>query len=996
MAQTKTIPNGKSFPEVTPAASPALPPDGSQAGLEFTRYFPSAQLAPFDVVEWERRTALISNEKGQVIFRQEGVEVPKAWSQTATNIVASKYFHGKLDTPEREYSVRQLIGRVVDTIVGWGERGSYFASDSARDAFRDDLTHLLVEQKMSFNSPVWFNVGVQAQPQCSACFINSVQDNMESIMNLTKTEGMLFKWGSGTGTNFSALRGSHEQPSGGGIASGPVSFMKGFDAFAGVIKSGGKTRRAAKMVILNVDHPDIVEFIECKQKEEAKAHALVSLGYDGSHPDSDAYSSIFFQNANNSVRVTDDFMYAVVRDTDFSTRTVTDGSVVKTYKAKDLLHKISEATWHCGDPGMQYDTTVNRWHTSKNTARINASNPCSEYMFLDDSACNLASLNLLKFAPNGTFDVESYRHAVDILITAQEILVDNAGYPTEQIMRNSHDYRPLGLGYAILGALLMAAGLPYDSDAGRDYAACVTAIMCGEAYLQSSRIAEQCAPLTPATEPTKKSLAETNLGANVMPGGACPGWYINREPFLDVIRMHRASVNNINKTNVPGPLYESSKACWDEALAHGERHGYRNSQVTVLAPTGTIGFMMDCDTTGIEPDLALVKYKKLVGGGMIKIVNNTVPTALFKLGYDHDEADKIVSYIDATGTIEGAPDIKDEHLAVFDCSFKPAKGTRSIHYMGHLKMMAAAQPFISGAISKTVNLPENASVEDIMESYLQAWKLGLKAVAVYRDGCKKSQPLSASGTTTALSKKGDAAAAASVAAHVEEENLNAPPRAHRNKLQEERASITHKFSIGGHEGYITVGLYPNGEPGELFITMAKEGSTVSGLMDSFALAVSIALQHGVPLKLFCEKFAHTRFEPSGWTNNPDIGFAKSIMDYIFRWLQLRFLTGQQGMLFENLRLRTPGAGPQPSGGDDVSSSTAGPTTNDQRPRTGPVHAADALAGLIDLGDAPTCSFCGSIMTRNGSCYRCGSCGSTSGCSPSGKRGRGGPLQTFLP
>ena len=654
---------------------------------------------------------------------------------------------------------------------------------------------------------------------------------------------------------------------------------------------------------------------------------------------SDAYSSIFFQNANNSVRVTDDFMYSVMRDNGFTTRAVRDGRPMQNFKAKDLLFRISDATWRCGDPGMQYDTTVNRWHTSKNTARINASNPCSEYMFLDDSACNLASLNLLKFAPNGTFDVEAYRHAVDVLITAQEILVDNAGYPTEMIAKNSHDYRPLGLGYANLGALLMAAGLPYDSDAGRDYAACVTAIMCGEAYLQSSRIAESCPALVPATEPTQKGLAETNLGARVaagdspllMPGGACPGWYINREPFLDVIRMHRASVNNINKTNVPTSLYESSKACWDEALAHGEKHGYRNSQVTVLAPTGTIGFMMDCDTTGIEPDLALVKYKKLVGGGMIKIVNNTVPTALFKLGYDHDEADKIVSYIDATGTIEGAPDIKDEHLAVFDCSFKPAKGTRSIHYMGHLKMMAAAQPFISGAISKTVNLPENASVEDIMESYLQAWKLGLKAVAVYRDGCKKSQPLSASGTTTALSKKGDAMWPRATRPRTQEDNLNAPPRAVRHKLQEERASITHKFNVGGHEGYITVGLYPDGEPGELFITMAKEGSTVSGLMDSFALAVSIALQHGVPLKLFCEKFAHTRFEPSGWTNNPDIGFAKSIMDYIFRWLQLRFLTGQQGMLFENLRLRTPGAGPQTSGAEDATGS-ARARPDDRRPR----------------------------------------------------------------
>jgi ribonucleoside-diphosphate reductase alpha chain len=631
---------------------------------------------------------------------------------------------------------------------------------------------------------------------------------------------------------------------------------------------------------------------------------------------------------------------------------------------------------------MQYDTTTNRWHTSKNTARINASNPCSEYMFLDDSACNLASLNLLKFAPNGTFDVEAYRHAVDVLITAQEILVDNAGYPTESIMRNSHDYRPLGLGYANLGALLMAAGLPYDSDAGRDYAACVTAIMCGQAYLQSSKIAEQCPPLTPATETVSTRLGITEA-AN-MPGAACPGWYINREPFLDVIRMHRASVNNINKSNVPSSLYESSKATWDEALAHGEKHGYRNSQVTVLAPTGTIGFMMDCDTTGVEPDLALVKYKKLVGGGMIKIVNQTVPTALFKLGYDHDEANAIVSYIDATGTIEGAPHIKDDHLAVFDCSFKPAKGTRSIAYMGHLRMMAAAQPFISGAISKTVNLPENASVEDIMEAYLQAWKLGLKAVAVYRDGCKKSQPLSAAGTKTANSGKDDARIAA--AARVEEENLNGPPRAVRHKLQTERRSITHKFNVGGHEGYITVGLYPDDSVGEIFITMAKEGSTVSGLMDSFSCAVSIALQHGVPLKLLCEKFAHTRFEPSGWSGNPDIGFAKSIMDYIFRWLDLRFSTGQQQMLFENLRLKPLGVSSQlPEGGDMNGSepkpeSSFGSAQDKLRPKPGSLHAADALAGIIDLGDAPSCSFCGSIMTRNGSCYRCGSCGSTSGCS----------------
>jgi ribonucleoside-diphosphate reductase alpha chain len=1019
------------------SSSPSVPKPSKTSGLTFRRLFTKAGVSPYDEVEWEKRTAVIADSKGGIIFEQKDVEVPKDWSMTATNIVASKYLHGQLGTPERETGVRQLVARVAETIRDWGLAQGYFRAPEDGAIFHDELVHLLIRQYAAFNSPVWFNVGCDRiepdsdgqnwhwnaalgrvefgmtgyqKPQCSACFINSVHDSLDSILTLAKTEGMLFKWGSGTGTNLSPLRSSTETLSGGGTASGPLSFMKGFDAFAGVIKSGGKTRRAAKMVILNIDHPDIEEFIECKSKEETKAHALIAMGYDGSHPDSDAYSSIFFQNANNSVRVTDDFMYAVMRDNGFTTRAVKDGRPIKNYKAKDLLYKISDATWRCGDPGMQYDTTVNRWHTSKNTARINASNPCSEYMFLDDSACNLASLNLLKFAPNGTFDVEAYRHAVDILITAQEIIVDNAGYPTEMIMRNSHDYRPLGLGYANLGALLMACGLPYDSDAGRDYAACVTAIMCGEAYLQSSRIAETCAPLVPATEATKKGLADTNLGftagqgsatshvapalrpaptepgsAQTMSGGACPGFYINREPFLDVIRMHRASVNNINKANVPAALYDGSKACWDEALAHGEKFGYRNSQVTVLAPTGTIGFFMDCDTTGIEPDLALVKYKKLVGGGMIKIVNNTVPTALFKVGYTHEQADAIVSYIDATGTIEGAPHIKDDHLAVFDCSFKPAKGTRSIAYMGHLKMMAAAQPFISGAISKTVNLPESATVEEIMEAYIQAWKLGLKAVAIYRDGCKKSQPLSAAGTKTA--QAGESARPAPGV--LEEQDQHAPPRAVRHKLDDERMSITHKFNVGGHEGYITVGLYRDGSPGEIFITMAKEGSTVSGLMDSFACAVSLALQHGVPLKLLCEKFAHTRFEPSGWTNNPDIGFAKSIMDYIFRWLQLRFLTGQQQLLFENLRPKVAGgqlpeAGDVGSGGRAPSPGESGPgvlpSTEGRRPTAGKVHAADALAEMVDLGDAPSCHVCGSIMVRNGSCYKCMSCGSTSGCS----------------
>ncbi len=753
------------------AQQSTVPASKKTPGLQFRRFFTKPGTSPYDQFQWERRTAAITDAQGKTIFEQKDVEVPKDWSMTATNIVASKYLHGTLGTPQRESGVRALVGRVAESIRDWGINGGYFASRSDAETFHDELVHILLDQKAAFNSPVWFNVGCDRldpesdaqnwhwnsesatvqfgvtgyrNPQCSACFINSIKDSLDSILTLAKTEGMLFKWGSGTGTNLSPLRSSTEQLSGGGTASGPLSFMRGFDAFAGVIKSGGKTRRAAKMVILNIDHPDIEQFIACKMTEERKAWTLMQAGYDGSSPDSEAYSSIFFQNANNSVRVTDEFMEAVERDAEFTTYAIRDHRPMNTFQARDLLHKIAEATYYCGDPGMQYDTTINKWHTSKNTARINASNPCSEYMFLDDSACNLASLNLLKFYVNGTFDIEAYKFACDVLITAQEILVDSSGYPTEAIARNSHDYRPLGLGYANLGGLLMAAGLPYDSDAGRDYAACLTAIMCGEAYLQSSRIAELCPPLAAATSRTR----QTEIA-----GGACPGFYVNREPFLDVIRMHRASVNNIG-SNSGQPavvsdrqmpkLIEASKEVWDAALASGEKFGYRNSQVTVLAPTGTIGFMMDCDTTGIEPDLALVKYKKLVGGGMIKIVNNTVPTALFKLGYSSEQASTIVSYIDATGTIEGAPALNPDHLPVFDCSFKPAKGTRSIHYMGHIKMMAATQPFISGAISKTVNLPNDATIEEIAEAYLESWRQGLKAVAIYRDGSKGSQPLNVS------------------------------------------------------------------------------------------------------------------------------------------------------------------------------------------------------------------------------------------------------------
>jgi ribonucleoside-diphosphate reductase alpha chain len=905
---------------------------GAGKGLVFDRLFTDGKKSPFDAVEWEKRTALIGNEKGVTIFRQEDVEVPKSWSQTATNIVTSKYFHGKPGTADREGSVRQLIARVANTIVRWGEQGGYFADAASRDAFRDELTHLLVEQKMAFNSPVWFNVGVQAKPQCSACFINSVRDDMGSIMDLAKTEGMLFKWGSGTGTNFSSLRGSKETLSGGGIASGPVSFMKGFDAFAGVIKSGGKTRRAAKMVILNIDHPDIVEFIECKMKEERKAHVLIEQGYN-SAIDGDAYSSIFFQNANHSVRVTDDFMRAVMDDKDWWTKNVADGQPVDKLRARDLMLKIADSTWHCGDPGMQYDTTVNRWHTSKNTARINASNPCSEYMFLDDTACNLASLNLMKFVTsNGQFDVPAFKHAVDVTITAQEILVDNASYPTPRIAENSHNFRPLGLGYANLGALLMSMALPYDSPEGRDVAGAITALMCGEAYAQSSRIAERM--------------------------GAFPGYEVNREPMLDVIRMHREAMRGIQPDHVQGELFMAAQESWDTALSHGEKHGYKNSQVTVLAPTGTIGFMMDCDTTGIEPDLALVKYKKLVGGGLIKIVNNTVPQALMKLGYTPEQTSEIVSHIDKNGKIEGAPYLKEEHLPVFDCSLAPAGGGRSITWTGHVKMMAAAQPFLSGAISKTINMPEESTVEDVTNAYIESWKLGLKAVAIYRDNSKRSQPLSAAGQKKE-EKKAEAPA-------VEPMQRELFARQQREKMPVERASVTHKFSVGGHEGYITVGMYNDGRPGEVFIKMAKEGSTLSGIMDGLALTVSLGLQYGVPLKVFVDKLLNTRFEPSGITPNPNIRFVSSVLDYIARWLGGRFISTDYLKLSGDQAAHV--AAPQLVVSPAVQSGTGANWVPE------PLKPTNAHEG------APTCSECGMLMVPNGACYKCENCGSTSGCS----------------
>jgi len=938
MAETRTALNPSSETEQTARRA---------TGLEFRRRFTNGTMSPYDAVVWEQRTAVIGNDKGQVIFKQEDVEVPKAWSQTATNIVASKYFHGKANTPERETSVRQLIGRVVDTIVRWGQDGGYFASAESKHAFRDELAHLLIEQKMAFNSPVWFNVGIQTKPQCSACFINSVQDSMDSIMSLAKTEGMLFKWGSGTGTNFSTLRGSHEALSGGGIASGPVSFMKGFDAFAGVIKSGGKTRRAAKMVILNIDHPDIVEFIESKVREERKAQVLIEQGYDPSI-DGEAYGSVFFQNANHSVRVTDDFMRAVEEDRDWWTRQVTDGKPVEKFRARDLLRMMAESAWQCGDPGMQYDTTINRWHTSKATDRIYASNPCSEYMFLDDTACNLASLNLLKFlGPNGQFDTEAFRHAVNITITAQEILVDNASYPTERIARNSHDYRPLGIGYANLGALLMSLALPYDSAGGRDFCSTVTALMTGESYAQSALIAERLGPFG--------------------------GYPRNREAMLEVIRMHRDSLRPLKEEDVQPSLLRAARESWDTALETGEKFGYRNSQVSVLAPTGTIGFMMDCDTTGIEPDLALVKQKRLVGGGVIKIVNNTVAQALMRLGYPPESVAKIVDYVDRQGTIEAAPGLKPEHLAVFDCSLPPMGGGRSIAWRGHLRMMAAAQPFLSGAISKTINMPEESTVDDIIEAYTESWKLGLKAVAIYRDNSKRAQPLSAAGK-----KEEEKTPASPAPIHIAApagrlSEAPAPlqqdlfPGTKRRKLPAERNSITHKFSVGGHEGYITVGMYEDGQPGEIFIKMAKEGSTLSGIMDAFALSVSISLQYGVPLRALVDKFVNSRFEPSGYTGNRKIHYAKSVVDYIGRWLGGKFISpdylDHEGVAGDEA------AAPETQTAPGLGLATAKIT----EPET-----ATRPRALSD--DAPYCSECGMLMTPNGSCYKCSNCGSTSGCS----------------
>ena len=972
----------------------ALAPAQGHA-MQIDPYFCPTDVDPFDTVEWDLRTAQIKDENGGVLFEQNDCQVPVDWSALATNVVVSKYFYGEPGTPERETSVRQVIHRVARTIADWGTQDGYFASPADGENFYRELTWLCLHQHGAFNSPVWFNVGLYHQygvkgcrgnyywdaqtkvvkrpetpyefPQASACFIQSVDDNMESIMHLATAEAMLFKFGSGTGTDLSTIRSANEKLSGGGTPSGPLSFMRVYDQIAAVVKSGGKTRRAAKMQSLKDWHPDIRDFIQCKAKEEKKARTLIESGEYEANFNGEAYSSIMFQNANLSVRVSDEFMQAVGSDDEWTTHWVTDQSQPgPTYQARDLMRDIAEGTWYCGDPGLQYESTINNWHTCKATGPINASNPCSEYMFLDDTACNLASINLKKMQrEDGSFDVERFRRACAIFITAQEILVDHASYPTPTIAENSHLFRPLGLGYANLGSLLMSMGIPYDSDTGRGICGAITALLNGQAYLSSSEIAAHI--------------------------GTFAGYRDNEQSMLDVMQMHRDAVENIDPA-CPPQLRDAARQVWNECLQSGRKHGYRNAQATVLAPTGTIAFMMDCDTTGIEPDIALVKYKQLAGGGMMKIVNRTVPTALTSLGYDQPTIEGILDYIESDETIEGAPGLIDDHLPVFDCAFKAAKGTRSISWQAHVGMMAAAQPFLSGAISKTVNMPSDSTVEDIEQAYIEGWKLGLKALAIYRDGSKQSQPL-------ATSKEGD-----------RKKGEEAPRGPVRRHLAETRQSVTHKFSVGTHEGYITVGLFDDGEPGELFITMAKEGSTVGGLMDVIGTLTSMALQYGVPLKALVEKFSHMRFEPSGWTKNPDIQLAKSVPDYIFRWLGMQFIPGYREAHAPKQEAAQPG---EDSDNDDGGSPAAAVRVIQDVLAAHNVPAADTnglhhngsngqsdTAAVLPYGvavseenatdrsqqfsafqaDAPACDNCGAITVRNGNCHLCHNCGNSMGCS----------------
>jgi ribonucleoside-diphosphate reductase alpha chain len=992
--------------------------------MEWPRVFSDPKVKPFDQVEWERRTAEITDDSEKVIFKQENVEVPKSWSQLATKVVVSKYFYGEIGTPERESSVRQLIHRVCRTIADWGIKDGYFTPESG-EVFYDELVWLCLNQYGAFNSPVWFNVGLYHQygigtrsapgnwyynprtgqaerartqyeyPQCSACFIQSVEDNMESIMRLAYSEAMLFKFGSGTGTDLSPIRSSKEKLSGGGRPSGPLSFLKVYDQVANVVKSGGKTRRAAKMNTLYDWHGDIEEFIEAKAKEEKKAWALIEQGYDGSY-NGEAYGSVMYQNENLSVRATDAFMEAALAGREWWTRAVTTGKPLEKKDAAKLLWKIAEGTWICGDPGMQFDGAIQKWHTCKGTEPIYSTNPCSEYVFINNTACNLASLNLMKFKrPDGTFDAERFQAAVRVFITAQDIIVDNASYPTPEIAVNSHIFRTLGLGYANLGSLIMSYGLPYDSDEARALAGAITAIMTGTAYEQSARLAQALGPF-PGLHDARCAHVPKPLKPD------------NVESMFEVIQLHRDAVEQIQ----PGPefahLKDVARSCWDRALQLGRCYGYRNAQVTVLAPTGTISFMMDCDTTGIEPDIALVKYKLLAGGGMLKIVNRTVPEALRRLGYSPEEIDRIVAHIDKYDTIEDVEEngriirsgLKPEHLPVFDCAFKPARGKRAIHYMAHLKMMAATQPFISGAISKTVNMPHDSTIEEIRDAYVQAWKMGLKCVAIYRDGSKRSQPLSTRKSSDG-SGQGEATLEAlqkrirELEAEVEQLRQQAgQPR--RRRLPETRRAVTHKFEIAGHEGYLTVGLFEDGSPGELFITMAKEGSTIGGLMDAIGTLTSLALQYGVPLEALVKKFAHQRFEPSGFTRNPEIRNASSITDYVFRWMALQFLPGyrEQQARSQQPELAIPGLMeelkksvnrpvpelPRTADDTEVEPAPVTPTGGSARPDSAaPPRSLSDTVAHFQL-DAPTCPNCGHVTVRNGACYKCLNCGESLGCS----------------
>jgi len=1023
------VQSGRRSRKMTSKRSTPAKSRSTRRRLGVERVFSDPGVRPFDGIEWEKRIAEITDDGGKVIFRQEDVEVPKSWSLLATKVVVSKYFYGEQNTPERETSVRQLIHRVCRTIADWGVQDGCF-SKADGEVFYDELSWLCVNQYGAFNSPVWFNVGLYHQyrigkdsargnwryhpetgeaerahtqyesPQGSACFIQSVDDNMESIMHLAHAEAMLFKYGSGTGTDLSPIRSSKEKLSGGGRPSGPLSFLKVYDQVANVVKSGGKTRRAAKMNTLRDWHGDIEEFIDAKQKEERKAWALIEQGYDGSY-NGDAYGSVMYQNENLSVRVSDEFMQAALEGREWWTRSVTTRQPLEKKDAATLLNKIAEGTWVCGDPGLQFDGAIQKWHTCKGTEPIHSTNPCSEYVFINNTACNLASLNLMKFKrDDGTFDVERFKAAVRIFITAQEILVDNASYPTKPIAENSHIFRTLGLGYANLGSLIMSYGLPYDSNTARALAGAITAIMTGHAYEQSAGIAGALGPFQGYRDPRCAHVPKPAAKNNV-------------DSMLGVVRLHRAAVEEIQPSREFNYLKEEARRCWDRALERGTRFGYRNAQVTVLAPTGTIAFLMDCDTTGIEPDIALVKYKLLAGGGMLKIVNRTVPDALRRLSYSAKESEAIIAHIEKFDTLEdvennGQPvpsGLRPEHLPVFDCAFKPYRGRRSIHYMAHLSMMAAAQPFISGAISKTVNMPNESTVEDVRDAYVQAWRMGLKCVAIYRDGSKRSQPLNTRKTREGGVRSGSAEVASLEARIQELDQEVAQLRQEagqplRRRLPETRTAITHKFDVAGHEGYLTVGLFENGQPGELFITMAKEGSTIGGLMDGIGTLTSLALQYGVPLEALVKKFAHQRFEPSGFTKNPEIRNASSITDYVFRWMAIQFVPGFREAnspnrnqpelaipgLLEELKKKVNRPVPElPIAEDDTSIPVAPVAKLPGRSgggNPGNGHGqGKALTSMIQgQSDAPTCPNCGHIAVRNGACYKCLNCGESLGCS----------------